>query len=146
MYMQSLSRVVLGLTLLAAAVPACADGTDFSVRVTPFDQVYPALELSQARVRGGGAGALPPDTFGAGSGLIGVRLRAHHAGERVRIAIAAPPRQAPATLEAPLPLAGRDYELRPPLPWDPARLRTLAAPSDAALRFELWRDDVAAGE
>ena len=98
-------------------VLACADGADWSVRVTPYDQVYPALEMSRAR-RGGARAA--QNTLGAGSGLVAVSVRARHDGERVRVDITAPGLQAPASLEATLAHAGQDYELRPPLLWDAA--------------------------
>jgi hypothetical protein len=145
MRMRSISRAVLLAALLAVAGAACADRADWSVRVSPYDQVYPALEMSRARAARA-ASAPAQNTLGAGSGLVAVSVRARHDGERVRVDITAPGLQAPALLEATLARAGQDYELRPPLLWDAAALNALdAAPRSAPLHFSLARDGVAAG-
>jgi hypothetical protein len=142
MRMRSIFRAGLLPALLAVAGLACADGTDWSVRVTPYDQVYPALEMSRARA----ASAPAQNTLGAGSGLVAVSVRARRNGERVRVDITAPGLQAPASLEATLARAGQDYELRPPLLWDAVTLNAPdAAPRRAPLHFSLARDGAAAG-
>lgn len=134
----------VGLLLLLAAAPLRAADGDWSVRVTPFDQVYPALELSQAHAPAHGRAAAG-DAFGGGSGLVAVELRARRDGEVVRLQVEADGLRAPATVEATLPAAGRRYELRPPLDWSTANLRALAAPLRTMLRFALARDGADAG-
>ena len=131
--------------LLSAAGTARAAGDDWSIRVTPFEQVYPALELSQARAPQAGRTALVA-AFGAGSGLVAVELRARCNGEHVRLDVAADGLRAPAAVEATLATAGQRYELRPPLDWSAAQLRALDAPLRTELHFALQRDGEAAGE
>jgi hypothetical protein len=138
------ARSAMLALLLCAAAPALAGEGDWSVRITPFDQVYPALELSQARRDGappGGDSAFAGD----GSGLIAVRLHARHAGEKVSLSVEAPGLDAPARVEATLRDSGREYVLRPPLAWQPRRLIAVDAPRDAQISFHLWRDGVDAG-
>lgn len=129
------------LVVLAASLPwqAAAQDSDWSVRVTPFDDVFPALELSQARRHV--AAAATDHVLGDGTGLIAVRVRAQRAGEHVTLRISAPGLDAPATYSAILAQDGADYELHPPLDWDVPRLLTLATPLAAQLQFELTRDD-----
>ncbi len=129
---------------LLAACAACAAEPDWSVRVTPFDQVYPALELSQARRDGAAPAGRREFAFGEGSGLVAVRVRSRHAGERVSLTVDAPGLDAPARVEGVMRVPGRDYELRPPLAWNPARLRGTDVPSRVELRFTLQRDDAPA--
>ncbi len=130
--------------LLAASAPTRADGADWSVRVTPYDQLYPVLELSREH-------STPPApasayTFGGGSGLVAMKVRARHDGEHVRVDIDASGLPLPAAIEATLASAGQDYELRPTLAWDMARLGTPdAVPRNTTLRFRLTRDGVDAG-
>ncbi len=136
--------IALLLFGLLAACATRAGEPDWSVRVTPFDQVFPALELSQARRDGAAPAARREFSFGDGSGLVAVRVRSRHAGERVSLTVEAPGLDAPARVEGVMPKAGHDYELRPPLAWNPAQLRGTDAPSRVALRFTLRRDDAAA--
>ena len=132
------------LSGLLAAYAACAAEADWSVRVTPFDQVFPALELSQARRDGAAPAGRREFAFGEGSGLVAVRVRSHHADERVSLTVDAPGLDAPARVEGVMRLSGRDYELRPPLAWSPGQLRGSDLPSRVDLRFTLQRDDAAA--
>ena len=134
--------VILALALQLFALPVLA-GTEWSVRVTPFNQVFPALELSQA-CRNQPTGA-PNRILGTGTGLISVSVRAHHAGERValRIEVAAlgPAQQ----FETTLLHAGVVYQLRPPLQWNMAQLRASSAPLNTRLTVHLARDGASAG-
>ena len=136
---------ICGSLLLLTALPqiAAADDSDWRVRVTPFDEVFPALELSQARRHA--AAAVTDHVLGDGTGLIAVRVHARHAGERVRLHVDAPGLGAPARFEATLPLADVDYDLRPPLDWDVPRLLALPTPLATRLQFTLERDDAPAG-
>ena len=132
------------LSGLLAACAVCAGEPDWSVRVTPFDQVFPALELSQARRDGAAPAGRREFAFGDGSGLVAVRVRSRHAGERVSLTVDASGLDAPARIGGVMRQAGRDYELRPPLAWNPAQLRGAEVPSRVDLRFTLQRDDAAA--
>jgi len=139
-----LPMIALLLSGLLAVCNARAGQPDWSVRVTPFDQVFPALELSQARRDGAAPAGRREFAFGDGSGLVAVRVRSRHAGERVSLTVEAPGLDAPARVEGVMRHAGRDYELRPPLAWNPAQLRGTEEPSRVQLRFTLRRDDAAA--
>ena len=136
--------IALLLSGLLAACVARAGQPDWSVRVTPFDQVFPALELSQARRDGAAPAGRREFAFGDGSGLVAVRVRSRHAGESVSLTVEAPGLDAPARVEGVMRQSGRDYDLRPPLAWNPAQLRGTEQPSRVELRFTLRRDDAAA--
>jgi hypothetical protein len=139
-----LRSVFLAIVLAALLAPARAGGADWSVRITPYDRLYPALELSRAASTP--AASVPAHGLGSGSGLVAVKVRARHAGERVRVDIQAPGLQSPALLEATLASAGIEYELRPPLAWDAAALGAPGAIARSVmLQFRLTRDDVPAG-
>ncbi|HEY2395790.1 MAG TPA: hypothetical protein VGH81_07425 [Rudaea sp.] len=130
--------------LFAAGAAARAGGADWSVRITPYDQLYPVLELS--RIPSPPAAASPGHVFGSGSGLVAVKVHARHADEQVRVDVDAPGLQSPVSVQATLANAGVNYELRPPLAWDLAALgATDAVARTVALRFQLTRDGVAAG-
>jgi len=137
--------IYLYLSLLPALSLAQIAATDeeWRVRVTPFNEVFPALELSQARRHA--AAAATDHILGDGTGLIAVRVRARHADERVRLGVVVPGLGAPVRFEATLAQAGVDYELHPPLDWDVPRLLALPTPLATPLQFTLERDDVAAG-
>jgi len=137
--------LVLAGSLLAIA-PARAAAPDFDVRITPFDQVFPSLELSQARRDAAAPAAGEAFDVGAGSGLVAVSLRAGHAHERVSLTVEADGLALPARLDAVLDEPGRTYVLRPPLAWSPRQLRTLTVPRAVTLHFSLRRDDVETGE
>jgi hypothetical protein len=129
--------ILLGLLLTAANALAA----DFGVRVAPFDQVFPALELSQARR----AASAPHDhVLGGGSGLIAAQVRARHANERVILSITVPGLGPPQRFAANLAQAGAEYALHPPLDWNRDALRAIRAPTDVAMRFDLQRDAGAA--
>src|SRR5581483_8676702 len=134
-------RLLLSLVLLSSPVVASADSgadADWSVRVTPYDQVFPALELSQAHRH---TAARPPDhVLGEGTGLVAVHLRADNAGERIQLRVAAAGLATDTEFSATLGEAGAAYELYPPLDWDVARLLALKAPSPASLTFTLERE------
>lgn len=142
--MRSILLAIVFAALLAPGAPARAADADWSVRITPYDRLYPALELS--RVASTPAAPVRGHVLGSGSGLVAVKVRARRAGERVRVDIEAPGLQSPALVEATLPGAGVEYELRPSLAWDAAALGAPGAVArSVTLQFRLTRDDVAAG-
>ena len=131
-------RFLLLLWFACQMISASAAEADWNVRVTPFDQVYPVLELSQPqRVRTAGAGL----AFGDGNGLIAVRVHARRDGERVHLRADLPELDAKAEVDAVLPQAGADYELRPLFSWDTAQLAALRVPRRLQLFVSLQRDD-----
>ena len=140
--MRLLVHICLLLPTLTSAQIAAND-VDWRVRVTPFNEVFPALELSQARRHA--AAAATDHVLGDGTGLIAVRVHARRAGERIRLGVDAPGLGAPMRFEAILAQADVDYELHPPLDWDVPRLLALPTPLAAQLKFTLERDDTAAG-
>jgi len=130
-------RVAIMLCLLCGLPGAIAAEPDWSAHVAPYGQVFPALELSQARRPD------PPaadHVLGNGSGLIAVRVHAQHANERVILSVAVPELGAPQRFGATLAQADSDYELHPPLAWDPANLRALGAARATHMDFTLERD------
>ena len=139
--MRGRRALVLPLLVLAGWRALAAD-PDWSVQVTPYGQVFPALELSQARRQ-------PPaetgdHVLGGGTGLIGVRVRARHDGERIALRIDGP-ELGGGEFTATLAHAGVEYQLRPPLDWDVTRLRSITAPRATRLAFALTRDGADAG-
>lgn len=121
---------------------AATQTRDFEVRVTPFNQVFPALDLSQ--------GLRPRDTLradggahviGNGSGLIAVRLIAAHDGEAVQLDIdAAPWLASPTRFDAMLEHAGNTYELRPAFAWSARELAALSQRERVVLDVHIRRD------
>ena len=126
---------------LAYVFMASAHAQDWHVQVTPFNQIFPALDLSQS---GRHAPALDADgsrILGNGNGLVSIQLRARHDRESVHLEIASDAwLPAPARLDAVLEQAGVKYELRPQLAWDARKLSTQTEPTPATLRFSLQRD------
>jgi len=133
-------RLLLLLWLTCLKISANAAEADWSVRVTPFDAIYPALELSQPQHE---RSASPAPEFGTGNGLIAVRVHARSSGERVHLRAELPELQARAQVDAVLPQAGVDYELHPLFSWDLARLGALAAARKVDLQASLQREDAA---
>jgi hypothetical protein len=134
--------------LACGPAAACAQARDWEVHVTPFNQVFPALELSQAhstpalRPDAKNAGDPAREVLGDGSGLIALRLRALHDNEHVQLTIAAPEwLSAPAHFTTTLARAGHSYELHPTLSWDIARLAAQSSALTATLQFALERDE-----
>jgi len=128
--------ICLMCSLAEAAQP------DWSVHIAPYQQVFPALELSQAR-RNEDA-PVADHVLGNGSGLIAVRVRARHAGERVVLRISVPELGAPQGFGATLAQADVEYELHPPLAWDVASLRALTTAQATHMDFALERDGAVA--
>lgn len=125
--------------VVAFLVSGSAAAADWRVDVEPAGALYPVLELSQ------GHGAPPrSDSFGAGAGLVQIRLRANADAERVHVEIDGPYLTHPAQLDATLPQAGRDYVLRPSLPWDAPALEGLEQPQAAAWSIRVQRGDAPA--
>ena len=146
---------ILLINLLFACLPAfaCAQAMDWDVSVTPFNQVFPALELSQAhplaarRPAAAKLGAAVAEVLGEGSGLIALHLRALHDNEQVRVSIAATPwLREPTRFETTLAHAGREYELHLSLSWDIQRLAGQTSALQANLEFTVQRDQRSAGE
>jgi hypothetical protein len=128
-------RSCIALVLLLVAANAAA--ADFAVRVAPFGQVFPALELSQSRRAEPAQG---DHVLGSGSGLIAVRVRARHAGERVVLGINVPGLGPTQHFAATLAQGGVEYSLHPPLHWNRENLRAIVAPRTVSMRFDLRRD------
>ncbi len=70
-----LAAQLLAPLLLVCATTADAQTRDWEVRVTPFNQVFPALELSQAgstHAHPNGLHKSDANVRGAGTGLVGL--------------------------------------------------------------------------
>jgi hypothetical protein len=128
--------------LAAWPLASAAQSRDFDVRVTPFNQIFPALDLSQG-LRPGGVlrGDGGATVIGEGSGLVAIRLVAAHADEQVRIDISAAPWLAASTrFDATLARAGTEYELRPAFAWSAHELAALAQRTHIELDVRVQRD------
>ena len=139
----SLPRFALAALVIFVA-RAGAMEPDWTVRVTPYDGIYPALELSQARRK---AALSPSDhTIGGGSGLVAVSLKSMRTGESITLSTQVPNFDRPARFAATLDQADVDYALYPPLDWNLPQLRALATPLSTHLSIAMTRDGRDAGE
>ena len=138
-------RVVIGFILVCSAFVSAATAAEapWSVRVAPYNGIYPSLELSQARRKENRTA--PDHAIGGGSGLIAVSLRSRHADERVSLALQIPGFDRPERFAATLDAANADFELHPPLDWNVPQLRSLTAPASVRIAFTLQRDGHDAG-
>jgi hypothetical protein len=137
---------VLACAFVMAAIAGRTSAAQdrWAASITPFNQVFPALELSQsgpAQTRA----MLAENILGYGSGLISVRIHSTHAGERVRLTVSAVGLTAPSVLDATLARANVDYELHPPLSWDVAQLADLTSARPQSLHMQLEADGTAIG-
>jgi len=134
-----LNRLCFLARTLAGA--ASAHAQDWHVQVTPFNQIFPALDLSQSRPHAPALDADGTRIIGSGNGLVAIQLRARHDRESVHLEIASDAwLPMPARLDAVLEQAGVKYELRPLLAWNARKLSTQTQPTPATLRFSLQRD------
>jgi hypothetical protein len=138
--------VLLAFALLVTTGALRAQEVDWSVQVTPYNQVFPALELSQAPRAQTSAASKSQQRLGDGNGLVTVRVRALHEHERIRVHVGNLQWLIkPTQLDALLPAAGHSYELHPDLDWNAQRLAAQRGASAATLQFHLDRDGSAAG-
>lgn len=119
-------RVVLSLVTALAAGRAGA--FEWQVDITPAGELFPALELSQAR-----HGA--PTAAGGGDGLVSVQVRGADMPAEVRLQVDTPGLRQPAVVTA--IRAGAVLELRPHLDWDVDELRRLGSPRRQVMRISL---------
>ena len=117
---------------------AVADEPDWTTRVTPYDGIYPSLELSQARRNETHVDG--QRTLGGGSGLIAVSVKSARDDERVVLTINIPTFEHADRFETILPHAGVTYELHPPLDWTAPQLISLTSPTPARIEFSMRRD------
>jgi hypothetical protein len=139
-------RILLFL-LVAVAAPATnvvADEPDWTARVTPYDGIYPSLELSQARRKE--TRVDEERTLGGGSGLIAVSVKSAHDDEHVVLTIDIPTFEHADRFETMLPRAGVSYELHPPLDWNAPQLISLTSPTPARIEFSMQRNGHEAGK
>ncbi len=127
-----------------STAPAVAADPDWTARVTPYDGIYPSLELSQARRNE--TRVDEERTLGGGSGLIAVAVKSARDNERIALTIDIPMFEHSNRFETTLPHAGVTYELHPPLDWTTPPLISLTSPTPAHVEFSLRRDDVDAGK
>ena len=121
--------LLIVLAVVAALAPARARALDWSVEVTPAGELFPALELSQAR---------SAEASGSrGNGLLRVRIVGDGELRRVRLTVDTDGLVAPTVVEAEL---DRELVLRPRLDWDIARLRARNSARSQPLRLTLAGD------
>lgn len=125
---RAVARLALATVFLGTPA-AWADALRWNVDIAPDGEIFPVLDLSQARSAAKGAA-------GDGSGLVAVRATTDVPRE-VRLTVETEGLVAPATVEARTLRGGVAVELRPRLAWDAAYLRRLAAPHLQALRVRI---------
>jgi hypothetical protein len=139
-------RILLFLivAVAASATRVVADEPDWTARVTPYDGIYPSLELSQARRK---ETRVDEDrTLGGGSGLIAVSVKAAHDNEHIALTIDVPTFEHSNRFETTLPHVEGKYELHPPLDWNAPQLISLTSPTPARIEFSMQRDGRDAGK
>jgi len=108
----------------------------------PFNQIFPALELSQAKRDASEKTRLEVDkVIGSGIGLINVRLHAAQNHERIHLSVQMPGVTSPSEMVVTLPEKGVDYEIRPRLNWEIDKLHKLQSGYDETLIITLQRND-----
>ncbi len=117
--------MALALALFAAGA-AHAALPQWSVRIVPNGQVFPALALSQA--------PLPP---GTGSGLVSVQVSGPGSDQPLTLTLATAGLVAPAQLAVGPATVPGPRRLQPRLDWDPAALRALGEPRRQPLTVTL---------
>jgi hypothetical protein len=123
-----LARLAIALFLLGAPA-ARAEALRWSVDIAPDGEIFPVLDLSQAR-------AASKDAAGDGSGLVAVRATTD-APRELRLTVETEGLAEPATVEARTLRGGVPVELRPRLTWDAAYVRGLASPRVQPMRIRI---------
>lgn len=119
------------------------ENLEWDVTVTPFNQVFPSLELSQTQRESAKKNSAEiENVIGSGTGLIAIRVHTHQMSQNIRLTIEAPGLSAPSETIATLPQADRDYKLHPQFQWDIAALRDLHSPREAILTLALESEGV----
>ncbi len=139
-------RILLFLivAVAASATSVVADEPDWMARVTPYDGIYPSLELSQARRNE--TRVDEERTLGGGSGLIAVSVKSARDDERIVLKIDIPTFEHSDRFETTLPRVGVRYELHPPLDWNAPQLTSLTSPTSARIEFSMQRNGLDAGK
>jgi hypothetical protein len=120
----------LALATVFLVTPAAwAQALRWSVDVAPDGEIFPVLDLSQARAAAKG-------TAGDGSGLVAVRATTD-APRDLRLTVETEGLAEPAVVDARTLRAGVPVELRPRLAWDAPYLRALAAPRVQPMRVRI---------
>ena len=114
------------LASLFALAPAGVRALDWNIDVTPSGELFPALELSQAKTG--------QDPANAGNGLLRIRIKGDGSARRVRLTVATDGLLVPAVVEAEL---DDELVLRPRLRWDVAALRGMLTARTQTLRLTL---------
>ncbi|HEY6894119.1 MAG TPA: hypothetical protein VI258_08130 [Rhodanobacteraceae bacterium] len=122
------ARVTIALILLAAPA-AGAEALRWSVDIAPDGEIFPVLDLSQAR-------AAAQNAAGDGSGLVAVHATTDVPRE-LRLTVETAGLAEPARLDARTLRGGVPVELRPRLAWDATYLRGLSAPRAQPMRLRI---------
>lgn len=123
---------LIGLAWPMLAAPALR----WSPVVEPYNQIFPALELATAALQA--PTPADPSFLGDPNSLIGARITASTARQRVRLTVHSDPWITAASFEGVLPEAGRTYTVYPSIHWNYDRLaaQRVVAPAVVRLRLE----------
>ncbi len=116
----------------------------WEVTITPFNQVFPALELSQTKRTA--VGSPTSHIRGDGTGLIAVRVFTEHAVERLRLTVNSPFLTHPSEIETAANDGQTEYELHPRLAWNLSALSALNTAHNETLSLKLEADGISLGE
>lgn len=121
-------------SLVAALAAGRAGAFEWQVDITPAGELFPALELSQARHNAS-------TVAGGGDGLVTVQVRGADMPAEVRLQVDTPGLRQPAVVTAVRTRDGAGLELRPHLDWDVDALRRLGSPRRQVMRISLEGTD-----
>jgi hypothetical protein len=123
-----LARLAFAMAFLGAPA-ASAEALRWNIDIAPDGEIFPVLDLSQARAAAEGVA-------GDGSGLVAVRATTDVPRD-LRLTVETEGLAGPAAVEARTLRSGIAVELRPRLAWDPAYLRGLAGPHLQPMRVRI---------
>jgi hypothetical protein len=121
-------RVHVALALAAVFTAAPADAFEWQIDITPAGELFPALQLSQARRAA---------TAGDGDGLVSVHVRGSDIPDDLRVRIDTPGLREPGVAVATGARSAAALELRPRLDWDLEQLRRLGSARRQLLQVTL---------
>ncbi len=131
----TLLRITLLGSMLYFSATTRAD-VEWEPFVQPYNQVFPALEISLANVEGGDE-EVDPAIVGEQDGLIGVLIDDVKPGTAFALTIRIPGYAADSRLKGKIPDAEGPYQLNPVIAWDFGALANVRQPKPANALFEL---------
>ncbi len=127
---------VCGLLSVALSWPAA--GAEWEPFVSPFNQIFPSVEIATATMESDGE--KDPTVIGDDMSMIGVSMTATRPGQKVRVTVSLPALMADSSITATLPKAGVTYEIYPTLRWNYTALMQVRQARPETVSFEVRID------